>query len=189
VSGETTRAAIETAARDIGIVPGDPAYPFVGGMVGMLSDLERGQGAFLRDMSRRLDAAGDRLDLLIEDAKTVAGGEIANSAARELPRAIRDATLRQHRSAFLVAAAVLVGSVVVSAGCAFLLGQHTEAAQFVQTPAELQRAMTGPEAASWLNLMRINDLPRSHRSCVPDHGGEACEILLWTRLPSEKPPQ
>lgn len=170
-----TGTAIEEAARNMGIVPGDPAYPFVRFMMGQADDLAQQQEGLLQ-----------RLDQVITEAKTIAGGEIAKSAARELPGAIRAATFKQHRVSFWVAAGVLITSIVVS-GCLGILWElHEDANRYINVPAALGIALTGPEGAEWVNLIRLNDLRAVNRRCQQQTGGDACDFSFWTNRPPAK---
>jgi hypothetical protein len=72
---ETDRAMVEAAARDMGVVPGDPAYPFMQAML-RLSD----------ELAAREDRTIAAVQKLLTDAQTVAGGEIARNAATLFPQ-------------------------------------------------------------------------------------------------------
>ena len=80
------RAAIEAAARDMGIVPGDPAYPFVQFML---------RSAEANAVEHQEHEA--RLVRLLDRAEQQASGQLARAAVAELPIAIKQAVLQQFR--------------------------------------------------------------------------------------------
>ena len=50
----------------------------------------------------------------------------------------------------------------------------------------LNQAMTGPEAAHWLPLLKANNLAQAWSHCQPlpqPNGGKACSFALWTEQP------
>jgi hypothetical protein len=79
-----------------------------------------------------------------------------------------------------LAATVLV-AVVLGFGAGWWLGSSREADKYVQVPASLGVALTGQEAAQWVNLIRLNDISRANRICAEQAGGMACSISLWTK--------
>jgi hypothetical protein len=93
----TDRAAIEAAARDIGVVPGDPAYAFVQLMLQTKDD-----------HATEHVAHEARLAKLLDRAESVAGGQLARTAAMELPRAVERLVLQRFRVMVLVTAGVMV---------------------------------------------------------------------------------
>jgi len=70
---------------------------------------------------------------------------------------------------------------IASVGGAYWLGRVHEAAQYIQTPAALGVALTGPDAAQWVTLMRLNDINNSRRDCTTEHGGVGCSFSFWTK--------
>jgi hypothetical protein len=97
---KTDRVAIEDAARNMGIVPGDPAYAFVQFM------LQRQD-----DHAAEHQVHEERLAKLLDRAETVAGGQLARTATLELPRAV-DRLVAQRFSVMAVAAAVTMIAMV-----------------------------------------------------------------------------
>jgi hypothetical protein len=72
---EIGRALVEATARDIGVVPGDPAYPFMQSML-RLSD----------EQAAREDQTIAAVQKMLADAQTVASEEIARNAAALFPQ-------------------------------------------------------------------------------------------------------
>jgi hypothetical protein len=93
------RDAIEAAARDMGVVPGDPAYPFVRWMQGAVDTHAREH----REHERRLAQLLDR-------SEKMAGGQLGKTAAAELPAAIDRLVLQRYRVLVVRAAAVIVAA-------------------------------------------------------------------------------
>lgn len=89
----------------------------------------------------------------------------------------------------VVGAVLLLAALLGGAGAGYWLGQSNEAAQFIQVPPALGVALTGPEAAQWVNLMRLNDIGKAERVCGSRSGGVACTISLWVKPPTAKADQ
>jgi hypothetical protein len=45
-------------------------------------------------------------------------------------------------------------------------------------------AIPAADLAEWTSLIRLNDLSRAQRACIPQAGGTACSIALWTKAPT-----
>ena len=86
---------------------------------------------------------------------------------------------------------LLLAAVFVGAGAGYWFGQYAAASRFVQIPAALGVALTGPDAAQWLNLMRLNDIGKAERICGAQAGGVTCAISFWVTPPTanSNPPQ
>jgi hypothetical protein len=99
------QAAIEVAARNMGIVPGDPAYPFVQFMLRLADDAA-------------LDRRGHevRIGELLDRAERQAGGQIARAAIAELPYAIDKLVLVRHRRLYLLAGIILLAVLISGIG-------------------------------------------------------------------------
>lgn len=90
----------------------------------------------------------------------------------------------------IVGAGLLAAGVLAGAGAGYWFeGQNTEAAGFVKVPAALGAALTGPDAAQWTNLIRLNDIDKAERVCGAQAGGVACTISLWVTPPTAKDAQ
>ena len=128
-------AAMDAAARDMGIVPGDSAYPFFVGLKRMLQEQHE----------------------LLDKAAELAAGSVAMQAARELPRAIRLATFREHRTVAIVSAAVAVVLLIAAFGAGFWW--HGD-----------QQLIAGVSAGA----QECHEQPG---------GGTLCFIPVWAKLP------
>jgi hypothetical protein len=42
----------------------------------------------------------------------------------------------------------------------------------------------GPDAAQWLNLIRLNDIGKAERVCGAQAGGVTCKISFWVTPPT-----
>jgi hypothetical protein len=93
--------------------------------------------------------------------------------------------------ALSVRAGLLLAAVLAGVGAGYWFGQNAEARRFVQIPAALGVALTGPDAAQWLNLMRLNDIGKVERICGAQAGGVTCAISFWVTPPTanSNPPQ
>jgi hypothetical protein len=132
--------------------------------------------------------AHQKLAAQISDAKplpsTISDAELrqmeqglAQGATKELHKIARGLVARN----VLLVAGILITVLVVGAGVGYWFGASTEAARYVQTPANLGVALTGPDAAEWANLIRLNNIGMSVHTCVQQAGGEACSITLWSK--------
>jgi hypothetical protein len=92
--------AMDAAARDLGLVPGDPAYAFFCGLRRMFSDQQD-----------RFDALESRLTAVVDTAEKQASGAIAFRALGDLPAAIDRAILGRARmwTTGIAAAVLIVG--------------------------------------------------------------------------------
>jgi hypothetical protein len=104
-------AAIEAAARDAGIVPGDPGYPFVCGL------------------ARMLDRFGHRIDATIrtlEDMpRRVTGEHLANAAMEAVNQnALSIVRSRHHRTLVLISTAWAL-AMLMGIGATFWVGYST----------------------------------------------------------------
>jgi hypothetical protein len=58
-------------------------------------------------------------------------------------------------------------------------GYRSAENRLVDIPAALGAALTGRDAAVWLDLMRNNDIARANRTCSAQNGRNACSFSLW----------
>ena len=177
--GRLAAAQLRRVAAESGIGPADPLGP----VIEALAETSDAVSALPDDCARRFDNLDARLAALLNDAKAAAAGELAHTAGRALPAAVRELTFRQHRGMFLAAAAALVAALLIGAAGGYWFGWSDEATKYVQTPSELGVALTGPAAADWTTLIRLNDIRRAERTCAPQAGGVACSISLWVKPP------
>lgn len=83
-----------------------------------------------------------------------------------------------------VGAGLLLAAVLAGGRAGYWFGQSTEAARLVQVPPALGVALTGSDAAQWMNLIRLNDIGKAERVCADQAGGVACAITLWVKPPA-----
>jgi hypothetical protein len=136
-------SAIETAARDMGIIPGDPAYGFVQFMI---------RSAEADTLARKAHVA--TLAQMLDRAEKQAGGQLARTAAFELPGAVDRLVLI--RFWWLVALAML--GVVALAGLAFGAGWFWRATE-------------------------VENVTVSGCVPSPQQSGQAFTCTFWTRPP------
>lgn len=101
----TDASAIEIAARDMGIIPGDPAYGFVQFMIGSAKAHAQAQSAHEAALAQMLDRAEKQ-----------AGGQLARIAAFELPGAVERLVLVQFRRMVALVALCVVAVAVLGFG-------------------------------------------------------------------------
>ena len=95
-----------------------------------------------------------------------------------------DARLAQRMIQFnrwaIVIALVLGGTIAGGVGAAgYWWGYHAAESQLVDVPAAVGAALTGRDAAVWLDLMRENDIARVNRTCAAQNGRKACSFVMW----------
>ena len=59
------------------------------------------------------------------------------------------------------------------------LRYHVAESQLVDVPAAVGAALTGRDAAAWVDLMRENDIGRVNRTCAAQNGRKACSFVMW----------
>ena len=106
----------------------------------------------------------------------------ATGAERRAMAMAKAANRRTLTLAVLGAVAIAAGG----AGAGYWFGRSSEAARYVQVPAQLGVALTRSDAAQWIDLIRLNDLGKSERVCAAQAGGLACSIALWVKPPTAK---
>ncbi len=122
-----------------------------------------------------------RLSQVLEQAKAQAGGQLANTVAAELPRAIKLAVLQRFRWWAVLGGGALVLAVAAGFGAGWWLGSSTEVERYANLPAEFNVAMSNHDAARWLDMMRKNPHGAFDRCTdVPQAAGKACSFVLWT---------
>jgi hypothetical protein len=81
----------------------------------------------------------------------------------------------------LVCAVVLLAApTMVAWHLAYSYGFEAAENRLASVPADLQRELSGGEAAVWLTLMRNNDIRSATRQCEVQNGRKACDFSLWT---------
>jgi PII-like signaling protein len=45
-------------------------------------------------------------------------------------------------------------------------------------------AIPAADLAEWTQMIRLNDISKAQRTCIPQAGGTACSIALWTKAPT-----
>ena len=94
----------------MGIVPGDPAYAFVQFML-----------RYHDDHAAEHQVHEARLAALLDRAETIAGGQLARTAAAALPGAIDRLVVRRHLWMVLATAGALVAMLLVGVGGGYWL--------------------------------------------------------------------
>jgi hypothetical protein len=175
----TDLAEMDAAARDMGIVPGDPAYAFYLGLRRMFADQEVRMDlltAQLKGAQPKIDPVHiDRLSSRMVEAFSFRINDVIN-------------TLRWR--AILASVTAVIGFAVVCVGGGYWWGYQTSQGQFVNVSGTLIRALSMPEAVKWVTLMRLNNIDTAWNNCqwLPQKmGGEACSFPLWISQPPAKP--
>jgi hypothetical protein len=83
----------------------------------------------------------------------------------------------------MIGAGLLVATLMIGAGAGYWLGRN----EYVRVPEALGVALTGPAAADWANLIRLNDITRANKVCSVQMGGMACSVSLWVKPPTPLP--
>jgi hypothetical protein len=80
-----------------------------------------------------------------------------------------------------IAIALLLG-VAIAGGvgtAGYWWGYHAAENRLIEVPAAVGLALTGRDAAVWLELIRDNDIARVNRTCAPQNGRNACSFVMW----------
>jgi hypothetical protein len=80
-----------------------------------------------------------------------------------------------------IAIALLLG-VTIAGGvgtAGYRWGYHAAENRLIEIPSVVGLALTGRDAAVWLDLMRDNDIARVNRTCAPQDGRNACSFVMW----------
>jgi len=108
-------AAIEAAARDAGIVPGDPGYPFVCGL------------------ARVLDRFGQRIDVTLktlEDVpERVAGEHVARAATQAINRNVLPVIRSRYHRMLIWISAVWALTMLIGIGTTYWVGYSVGSAR------------------------------------------------------------
>jgi hypothetical protein len=203
-------ARMRTAAREAGIDDDGPLTPLLEAIMVTLDHLgtvtdrnARLSEEHLAGLRQILDIARQAADA--ETARFRAGldaikADVIHSVARQIGQSADAALTRRvrvfSRNTALIAAAVLVGSILGAFGAGYWRGSSTANAAIHDTVAGLQAAAfdQGPDAARlWHNLMtwnRIEDaLAQCHGNALSRQVGRlACDVPLWIEKPVPAPP-
>jgi hypothetical protein len=81
----------------------------------------------------------------------------------------------------VIAATLLLGMLLAGGvGTAgYWWGYHAAENRLIEVPAAIGLALTGRDAAVWLDLIRDNDIARVNRTCAPQNGRNACSFVMW----------
>jgi hypothetical protein len=80
-----------------------------------------------------------------------------------------------------IASALLLG-VALAGGvgvASYWWGYRAAENRLIDVPTVLGAALTGRDAAVWLDLMRYNDIARVNRTCAAQNGRNACSFVMW----------
>lgn len=158
------------------VVTGDPSAP----MFGALAALAGAQHAMLGDV-RTLLAKNQPSTAVRSDADVQ---RLAQQLAQRATLEVRHLSRRVVARNIALAAGALVVALVVGASGGYWFGSNYELSRLLEVQAAFPVALTGQGAMQWLDLMRLNDITRSSRTCAPQNGREACSIVLWTQPPA-----
>jgi hypothetical protein len=150
----------------------------------------------LREARQSADAETQRFYASLEAAKAQTVRDVAHHIARSADAALARRVRVFDRNTALIAAAVLVGSILTACAGGYWWGSSTAFAAVQETEAGLRMAFNnGPHAAqTWLDLMLWNDPDQALAQCRGSAvsiqtGRRACGVPLWIeKLPSPPPP-
>jgi len=213
VSGEADMAELvdrmRAAAHQAGIDDDGPLTPLIEAFaltlarLGTLTDRNArisadhaaSLAAALDQARRAADAETERFRAHLDAAKAETIRDVANHIARSADAAL---TRRVHvvdRNSVLVAASVLVGSILAAGIGGYWWGDSRATAAIRETEVGLRVAFNdGPTAArDWLNLMTWNDVTQALSQCQggsisTQSGRRACMVPLWIEKPLSPPP-
>jgi hypothetical protein len=182
-------AAIERAAREIGVHPGDPAYPLIAALSRDLVNRQRHDAELVR-----------QFDQVMERAEQAASGQIAQNAAKLLPaeidRRLAGHTASLNRAVLIVAPIAAMIVLLVGIGGGYVAGYHHGGADAISMVSDLRAALAegAPGAAIWRNLVDWNDPVAAMAQCdaksvIVEQGRKACMMPLWIEAPKPQPVQ
>jgi hypothetical protein len=141
------------------------------------------------------NAETERFYASLDAAKAETVRDVAQHIARSADAALRRRVQVFDRNTALVAAGVLVGSILIALAGGYWWGDSNATAGIRETEVGLQAAFSdGPEAArDWLNLMTWNNPEKALAQCrgpavFTDYGRRACGVPLWIEKPVNPPP-
>lgn len=164
----------------VGIAPGEPLYRFT---------------VLFARLIARVTTTVSRVESVNQAAHEAARGAGAEMAAAatvhlqgELARQARKALQRVSRGALLGTA----GLTLAAAGGLLLggyeIGRRTTVGEVLVASATMAAALreNPASAAGWGEVIRLNDYTaaKAHGRCWDDHGGQACQIVVWSRPPT-----
>lgn len=146
------------------------------------------------DQARRVaDSEIERFRAGLDAAKAETIHDVAHHIARSADAALTRRVRVLDRNSVLIAAAVLVGSILASGIGGYWWGESSATADIRETEAGLRAAFNnGPAAArDWLNLVTWNDPEKALSQChggVLQAGRRECDVPLWIEKPVSPPP-
>ena len=209
--GEADMAALiermRAAARQAGIDDDGPLTPLLEAFkltlacLGSLTDRNArisadhatALAAALDQARRAADAETARFRAGLDAAKAETIRDVATHIARSADAALTRRVRVVDRNSVLVAAGVLVGSILAAGAGGYWWGSSSATAAVRETEVGLRAAFqNGPTAArDWLNLMTWNDPEQALAQChggVMQAGRRECDVPLWIEKPVSPPP-
>jgi len=202
-------ARMRAAARQAGIDDDGPLTPLLEALMltlerlGALTDRNARistQHAAALDTALSLarqsaNAETERFYASLDAAKAETVRDVAQHIARSADAALRRRVQVFDRNTALIAAGVLVGSILIALAGGYWWGDSNATAGIRETETGLRAAFSGgPEAArDWLDLMTWNDPEKALAQCSGtavsiQYGRRACGVPLWIEKSVPAPP-
>jgi hypothetical protein len=177
------RAELERAVREGGLSQ-DPMRLPLGALAVTLGALEKLFATTVAQFRVTSEGLDHRLAATLGQASQPADPKVMEqlrvAAARGASQEVL-ALVRAHNwRTTLLAGAVLAGSGLIAGAGAYWWGYRAAENRLIEIPAAIGAALTGRDAAAWLDLMRNNDIAQAHRTCAAQNGRNACSFALWT---------
>jgi hypothetical protein len=176
------RAELERAVREGGLSR-DPMRLPLGALAVTLGAIEKLFAATVAQFRITSEGLDRRLTTALcqanqpADPKTMEQLRVA--AARGASQEVL-ALVRAHNwRTTLLAGAVLAGSVLIAGVGGYWWGYRAAENRLIEVPAAVGMALTGRNAAVWLDLMRNNDIDTVNRTCAAQNGRNACSFSMW----------
>lgn len=163
--------------REFGIMEGDPLYRYHQSMSRLIHELSEARETVIGSVRGAVDEEVEHGRARIAAAEEASLVLVRNAAMGELAR------IKWRLAAGV--GCVLSGLVLVSAGASYWLGWSQSRSSYRVTETSVAAAFRdGPEAAaSWVVLMRNNDILRALEACqgapVQEGGRIGCRVPLW----------
>ena len=180
--------AIEAAARNIGVQPGDPVFPFLRALTRLLAAF----AGRLDSFARHLDESGRQPTAAMspenQERLLVAIPYEVRTAARD---GVRAALTSVRPAVYAGAVGFNVALVAIAAAAGYDAGLDAGRAEVAASVADMRAAMSdgGAAALVWRKLIAANgaaiaDEVAACEAMPAQKSGKACEVALWTVAPA-----
>jgi hypothetical protein len=171
------QASLEQEAARLASI-NDPVAP----MIGVFAEAAKAQHRLAVDSSLKGQKQQEAVAQLIQDGRKPWSRDEMRALVMQLDQTLLYRWTQFNRAGIAIGVAVTM----LFGGISGVAGWWFGGRPYVQVPAQLAAALKGPDAAMWINLIRLNDIGKTERVCETQGGGTACAISLWTKPPTAR---